>query len=96
MSGVGCVTEETRRSRGIAEAAIAEAMSMRGQVESRVAPLAAQAEASMAQVVGALSERVKEVAAHSEVEAPRVADVITQQLEKGLEAVATSAAVTSK
>ena len=40
MSGVGKVTDEARRVRGVAEAAIAEARSVHGEVESRVASLA--------------------------------------------------------
>ena len=96
MSGVGCIVKEIRHAHGIAEAAIAEATPMRGQVESRVASLVVQAQMSMAQIVGTLSERVKEVAAHSKVQALRVADVITQKLDKGLKAVATSIAATSK
>ena len=96
MSGVGCVTEETRRSRGIAEAAIAEAMSMRGQVESRVASLAVQAKASTAQVVGALSECVQEVAVHSEAQTLHVIGNITQRLEKDIEAAVVSTTTTSE
>ena len=67
MSSMGCITEETRHTGGIVEGGIAEVTSVRGQVESKVALLAAQAEASTAQVVGAFSECVKEVAVHSEV-----------------------------
>ena len=40
MSGVGRVAEETRRVRGVAEAAIAEAKSVHDAVESKVASLA--------------------------------------------------------
>ena len=47
-------------------------------------------------VVGLLSERVKAVAEHSEAQTSHVAGVVTQQLEKGLEAVATSAAMSSE
>ena len=60
MSGISRVAEETRYVCGIAEAAIAEAKSVHGEVESRVASPAAQAEASMAQVVGTPSEHIKE------------------------------------
>ena len=42
MSGIGKVAEATRRAHGVAEAAIAEATSVRSQVESRIALLATQ------------------------------------------------------
>ena len=58
--------------------------------------LTVQAEASTTHVVGVLSKRVKAVAAHSEVQASRIADVVSQQLERGLGAVATSIATTSE
>ena len=66
MSGVGRIAEETRRGRGIAEAAIAEAKSVHSEVESRVASLAAQGEASIAHIADALSKRVSKVAAETE------------------------------
>ena len=58
--------------------------------------LATQAEASTMHIVGVLSERVQEVAAHSEVQASCVADAVSQQLEKGLETVATNATAMSE
>ena len=64
MSGVGGITEETRHACGIAEAAIAEAAPVHGQVENRVALLTAQAEASTVHVVDALSKRAIGVVAH--------------------------------
>ena len=96
MSGVSQITDEARRVRGVAEAAIAEAMSVHGEVESRVALLAAQADVSTAHIVGVLSQRVQEVVEHSDAQASRVAGEVSQQLEKGLEAVTTSAAVMSE
>ena len=63
MLSVGHVAEETRRVRNVVEAAIAEAKSVHGEVESRGATLAAQAKASTAHIVGVLSECVQEVAA---------------------------------
>ena len=94
MSGVCRVAEETRLVFDVVEAAIAEAKSVHGKVESRVALLAAQTEASTTHIVGGLSECVQEVA--SEVQALDVADVVSQQPERRLEVVATSAAVTSE
>ena len=60
--------EETRRVRDVAEAAVAEAKSVHGEVESRVATLAVQAEATTAHVVDALSKCVSKVAAQSEAQ----------------------------
>ena len=96
MSGIGRVAEETLHVRGVAEAAIAEAKLVHEVVESKVASLTAQADASVVHITGVLSERVQQVAEHSDVQASRVAIEISQQLEKGLEAVATSAAATSE
>ena len=45
ISGVGRVEQETRRIREMVEATTAEAKSVRGEVESRVATLAAAADA---------------------------------------------------
>ena len=64
MSGVGCVTEETRHVCNVSEAAIAEAKPVHGEVESSIASLMSQAKASTAHVVGVLSECVQEVSLH--------------------------------
>ena len=96
MSAVGCVVEETRHVRGVAEAAIAEANSVHDAVESKVASLMAYAKASTAHITGVLSKRVEEVAAHSEAQVSRVAEVVTQQLEKEIQAAVTSTAMTAK
>ena len=79
---VGRVAEETHRVCNVAKVAIAKAKSVHGAVESRVASLMAQAEASTVHIVGVLSECVQEVAAHLEEQASPVADVVSQQLEK--------------
>ena len=52
MFGVGRVTEETQHARGIAEAAIAEMTSVRGQVENRVASQVAQVYRCRGRTVG--------------------------------------------
>ena len=67
MLGVVQIADGTRHVRRIAEAAIAEARSVHGEIKSRVASLAAQADASTARIVGVLSQRVQEVAEHSDV-----------------------------
>ena len=63
MSSIGHITEETHRVRDVAEAAIAEAKSMHGEVESRVTTLAVQAKASTAHITDVLSKHVSKVAA---------------------------------
>ena len=55
MSGVGRVAEATLRVRGVAKAASAEAKSVHEVVESKVASLTAQADASVAHITGVLS-----------------------------------------
>ena len=51
MSGVGCVADETRRAREVAEATIAKARSVHREVQSKVALLTAHANASAAHAV---------------------------------------------
>ena len=63
MSNSSHIAEETRCVHDVAEAAIAKAKFVHGEVESRGATLAAQAEASTAHITDALSKRVSEVAA---------------------------------
>ena len=82
--------------RNVVEAAIAEARSVHGEVESRVALLAVQADVSTAHIVGVLSQCVQEVVEHSDAQASCVAGEVSQQLEKGLEAVAMSTVAMSE
>ena len=82
MSGIGHVAEETFRVRGVAEAAIAEAKLGHEVVESKVASLAAQADASIMHIIGVLSERVQQVAEHSDVQASHVAGEISSNWKK--------------
>ena len=95
MSGVSRAAEETCRARGIPEAAIAEAKSVHGEVESRVASLAAQAESSTVHITDALSKRMGEVAAKTEAETLCAIGTTAQQLEKEIEAAAVSTAMMS-
>ena len=96
MSGVGRIKDETHHVRDVAEAPIAKARSVHGEVESRVASLAGQANASTAHIVGVLSQRVQEVAEHSDAQALCIVGEVSQQLEKGLETVAMSTAAASE
>ena len=61
MLGVGCVADETRRAHEVAEAVIAEARSVHGEVQSKVASLTARANASTAHVIEVLTGCVQEV-----------------------------------
>ena len=66
ISGVGHVAEETRHVHGVVEAAIAEAASVCGTVESRVALLVAQAEASTVHMVSELSKCIADAVGHTQ------------------------------
>ena len=79
---VGAVLEETRRARGIAEAAIAKAKSVHGEIESKVSSLVAQAAASTAHITDALSKRVGKLAAETEAKTLHTIGTIAQQLEQ--------------
>ena len=59
VSGVGRVERETHRVREMVEATTAEAKSVRGDVESRVAVLAAAADASATRVNEEITSRVR-------------------------------------
>ena len=96
MSGISRITKETRRARGIAKAAITEAKSVHGEVKSKVASLAAQAEASTAHIVDALSKHMSEVAADVEAKTSRTIGTITLQLEREIEVATVSTAVMSE
>ena len=79
-SGMGRVEKKTCRVREMVEATTAEARSVRGDVESRVATLAVAADASTAHTAEEISSRVKEVAEYSDAQASRVAADVTQRL----------------
>ena len=88
--------EETRRIRKMVEATTAEARSVRGDVESRIATLAAVADASAACIAEEISSRVKEAVEYSDAQVSRVTADITQRLEKEIVAATTSTAATTK
>ena len=96
ISGVDQVAGETRRTCEIAESAIAEARSVHGAVESRVAALSARADESTARVVEVLTEQVQKATAETEAKASRTVGTIVQQLEKEITAAATSTAATAE
>ena len=84
LSGVGQVAKAIQRACGIAESAIVEATSVRSQVESRVASLLVQAEASTAHAINALSECIKEAVAHMEERMPHIVGAVANNWEKRL------------
>ena len=96
MSGVGRVADETRCAREVVEATTAEAGSVHGEVQSKVASLTERADASATHTIEILSGRVQEVAKHSQAQTSCVAEAVAQQLEKEIEAAATSAAATAE
>ena len=95
VSGVGVMADQSRFAQSIAEAAIAEAHSVHETVKSRMVEIAERAESSTSQVVGMLSHKVDQVAAQATAQTSHVA-VVTQQLEKNIEAATTSAVATAK
>ena len=96
ISGVGRMGKETRRVREMVEATTAEARSVCGNVESRIATLAAAADTSEAHNAEEISSHVKEVVEYSDAQASRAAVDVTQRLEKEIVAVVTSTATTAE
>ena len=95
ISGVGHVEQETRHVREMVEATTAEARSVCGEVESRVATLVAAAGTSAARATEEILSRMKEVVKYSDAQALCVTADITQRLEIEIVAAATSTAVTA-
>ena len=69
---------------------------MHGEVQSKVASLTARADASVAHAIEVLSRCVQEVAEHSQAQTSRIVVAAAQQLEKEIEAAATSTAMTTE
>ena len=78
------------------EAMTAKTKSVRDEVESRVATLAAAADASATCASAEIESRVKQVAEYSDVQASRVAADVMQRLEQEIVVVATSTATTAE
>ena len=95
MSRVRCVEAETRCVCEIVEAPTAEARPLHDEVQSRVASLAASADASTLCTAEEIAGRVKEVVAYSDVQASRVAVEVMQRLESEILAVASSTSATT-
>ena len=78
------------------ETTTTEARSVRGEVESCVATLAAAADTSATCATEEIASRVKQVAEYSDAQASHVAIDVTQRLEHEIVAAVTSTAATAK
>ena len=78
FSGVGQVVDATRCARKVAEATIAEARSMHGAVESRVAALSACADESTMHAVEVLTEQMQRTAVETKAKASRTVGTVVQ------------------
>ena len=96
VSGVGRMEEETHRVQQMVEATTAEAKSVRDEVESHVATLAAAADVNAACTVEEILSRMKEAVEYSDAQASHVAVDVTQRLQKEIVAAATSIAATAE
>ena len=65
-SSVGMVAEETRRVKNVAEDAIAEARSLRSEIESKMGEVATRVDVSASNVADSLTGQVREAVAHSD------------------------------
>ena len=81
FSGVGVVADQTRHAQSIAEAAIAEAHSVRDEVSSRIAEVAKRLDVSVSNVADVLTGRVQQVAAQFEAHTSHAVGQVAQQLE---------------
>ena len=66
MSSIGVVADQTRYARSVAEAAIAEAWSVRDEVTSRIAEVAQRSDVSASNVAEVLMGKVQQVVAQFE------------------------------
>ena len=96
LSGVGQVAEEIRHAHSVAEVAISKTRSVHREIESKVSSLEVQAAASTAHITDVLSKCVGEVVAETEAKTSHVVGMVAQQLEKKIQAAASSTAATAK
>ena len=95
MFGVGCIADETRHVRELVEATSAKARFAHGEVQSKVATLVAQADASASRTVEETTGCGREVAAYSDVQASCITAEVTQRLESEIQATVMSTAMTA-
>ena len=89
FSGVGAVADQTHRAQSVAEAAIAEAHSVRDEVYVRIAEVAKRSDVGVSNVADVLTGRVQQVAAQFEAHASHAVRQVAQQLEQEVKAVVT-------
>ena len=78
FSGGGVVAGQTRHAQSVAEAAIAEARSVRHEVSSRIAEVTKRLDVSVSNVADVLMGRVQEVAAQFEAHTSRAVGQVAQ------------------
>ena len=78
FSGVGVVADQTRYAQSIAEAAIAEAQSVRGEVASRMEEVAKRSDISVSNVADALTGKVQQVDAQFEAQTSQAVGQVAQ------------------
>ena len=96
MSSVGRIADQVLHARTTADDAIAEARSVREQVESRIADVAKRTEIVASSVVGELTGRVDEAVRRSQADTSRAVGSVVQQLEQEIGVAASSATATSE
>ena len=74
FSGIGVVADQTRHAQAVAEAAIAEARSVRDEVSSKLAEVVKRADVSTSSVAENLTGRMEQVAAYSDAQTSRLVE----------------------
>ena len=96
ISSVGRVADEVLRARTAADDAIAEARSVREQVEARIADVTERTEKVASNVVGGLTGHVEKTVRQGQAETSRAVGGIIQQLREEMNVVATSTTAASE
>ena len=96
MSGVSRVADEVRAARIEAAIVTAQAESAKETLRTQTASLSVQAEVSTERVAEWMEGRLQALASHTEAQMSQVAGEVIQRLKKGIEAAATSTAVTAE
>ena len=78
---MGVIADQVHHAQSVAEAAIAEAHSVRNEILSRMVEFTKRADDSTSNAVGMLMGKMKEVTTQPEAQTLRVATQIAQQLE---------------
>ena len=86
------IADQTRYAQFVAEAAIAEARSVRDEVSSQMAEVAKHSDVSVSNVADVLTGKVQQVAAQFEAQTSHAVGQVAQQLEREVKAVAMSTA----